>query len=92
MRKWHIGQRSLDLGFNIKDKNPTNKIFSMKSNAPNVHRNHQPIHINNIKILSKNFQKTNEKRKISEALFIRSFKPIIDVNGTSTPLIYCLID
>ena len=41
--------------------------------------------MNDIKVLSKNF-KTNEKRKISEALFIRSQKPSLNVQGMSTPL------
>ena len=37
-------------------------------------RNHQQIDINDVKILSKNFR-TNEKRKLRKALFIRSLKP-----------------
>ena len=49
-------------------------------------RNHCAITINDIKVLSKNF-KTDEKRKISEALFIRSQKPTLNVQGMSTPLL-----
>ena len=49
-------------------------------------RQHQPINIDDIKILSTNF-KTNEKRKISEALFIRSHKPTFNVQRPSTPLL-----
>ena len=41
---------------------------------------------NRLAFSHKNF-KTNEKRKISEALLIRSFKPTLNVQGMSTPLL-----
>ena len=45
-------------------------------------RQHKEVNLDDVKILSKNF-KTNEKRKISEALLIRSFKPTLNVQPWS---------
>ena len=53
-------------------------------------RQHKEVNLDDVKILSKNF-KTNEKRKISEALSIRSFKPTLNVQPWST-LVDTLLD
>ena len=50
-----------------------------------IETGHARVDINNIEILNKNF--TNYyKRKISEALYIKSFKPVLNVQDNSIPL------
>ena len=44
------------------------------------------VDINNIKILNKNFSNYYIKKKISVALFIKTLKPILNVQVNSIPL------
>ena len=80
----YIGETARRLEERVIDHNKRDKNSHILKHSKEL--NHQPIGINDVKILSKNFR-TNEKRKISEALFIRSLKPTINVQGTSTPLL-----
>ena len=80
----YIGETARRLEERVLDHNKRDKNSHVLKHRRE--RNHCDITMNDITVLSKNF-KTNEKRKISEALIIRSQKPSLNVQGMSTPLL-----
>ena len=77
----YIGETARRMEERVQDHNKRDKNFHVLKHSKE--RQHKEVNLVDVKIRSKTF-KTNEKRKISEALLIRSFKTTLNVYTTLT--------
>ena len=79
----YIGETNRRIKERIIDHNKRDKNSHILSHARE--KNHPHVWLNDFKVLDTNY-KSNVKRKISEALYIKSLKPSLNIQDKSFPL------
>ena len=82
-RENYIGETNRRIVERIQDHNNRDKNSHLLKHARE--KGHTHVWENDFKILGNNYQ-SNIKRKISESLYIRQLKPILNVHEKSIPL------
>jgi len=80
----YIGETRRRLNERIKDHSKRDKASAIL--RPGLNTGHQPVNSDSFVILRDGLT-SYKKRKMSEALFIKEQKPVLNEQGQSTPLV-----
>ena len=80
----YIGEVGRRITERIKDQNGRDKNSHMVKHS--IETGHDAVTSHNFKIIGNGYRNNNKKRKIAEALFIKEYKPPLNVQEKSVPL------
>ena len=80
----YIGETSRRIHEGIKDRSGRDRKSHMLKHS--IEKHHDNVAQENLKIIDKNFKNNKWKRKISESLWIKDFRPTLNPQDKSVPL------